>query len=147
MGDELSLLNKLGEKYRIDVDYPPSTVEEIESLLMFATIDVPEEFLAIIREKTEIEINVAGEKYLRLWGAKGCIEMNKAYFIQQYIPNSLAIGDDEGGNALLYVKHEDGIKLYMVAFNDLEIEEMQYVANSLYDLFIHYVGIEVIKNC
>ena len=37
-------------------------------------------------------------------GPKGCIEMNEAYDIQGFMLASLAIGDDEGGNALIYGK-------------------------------------------
>ena len=73
-----------------------------ECLKDSANIDVPIEFLDIIREKTEIEICVNNEKFIRIWGAKSCIDMNDAYNIQKYIPNSLAIGDDECSNAILY---------------------------------------------
>ena len=103
--------------------------------------------MEVIRKLTEIEINVDEKKYIRIWGADGCIEMNDEYAIQESIPNSLAIADDEGGNALIYTTGEKGFGLYVIAFNDLDVNELQYVSNSLSDLLINNVGIDVIKNC
>jgi hypothetical protein len=143
----MSLLNRLSSNYRIDASKPASNDEEIKRLLEFTHIEIPEDFLEVIRELTEIEINVYGEKYIRIWGADGCIEMNDAYYIQENIPNSLAIADDEGGNALIYTTGEKGFGLYVIAFNDLDVDELQYVSNSLSNLLINNVGIDVIKNC
>lgn len=70
--------------------------------------------------------------------------MNEAYNIQDSIPNSLAIGDDEGGNALIYANGINNFGLYLVAFNDLEIDEMKFISYSLVDLLHNAVGIEVI---
>jgi len=57
--------------------------------------------------------------------------MNEAYHIQQYIPDSLAIGDDECGNALLYTEGNYGFGVYIVSFGNLGIDEMVYIADSL----------------
>ncbi len=143
----MSILNNLSSNYRIDASKPSSNDEDIKNLIEFSKIEVPEDFLEIIRERTEIEINVDEKKYIRIWGAEGCIEMNEAYAIQESIPNSLAIADDEGGNALIYTTGEKGFGLYVIAFNDLDVDELQYVANSLSDLLINNVGINVIKKC
>ena len=96
----------------------------------------------MIRQKTEIKINIQGKKYIRLWGANGCVEMNEVYFIQKNIPSSLAIGDDEEGNAILYVKGKNGFGLYAVAFNDLDVNEMTFISESLKDLLILAKGVE-----
>lgn len=73
--------------------------------------------------------------------------MNKAYSIQDNIPNSLAIADDEGGNALIYVSGEQGFGLYVIAVNDLDSDELQYVAGSLSGLLKDNIGIDVIVSC
>lgn len=57
--------------------------------------------------------------------------MNEAHDIQKYIPNSLAIGDDEGGMALLYIDGKEGFGLYTVGFGNLDIEETIKIAPSL----------------
>lgn len=106
----------------------------INALIKFSDIEVPKDFIEIIREATEIEINVDQSKYIRIWGADGCIEMNEAYAIQESIPNSIAIGDK-------------GFGLYIIAFNDLDVDELKYVSESISSLLINNVGIEVIKKC
>ena len=143
----MSILKDLSSKYRIDASKSASSDEEIKKLIKFSDVQIPEDFLEIIKELTEIEINVDRKKYIRIWGADGCIEMNDAYNIQESIPNSLAIADDEGGNALIYTTGQNGFGLYVIAFNDLDVDELEYVADSLSDLLINNTGIDGIKNC
>ena len=143
----MSILQKLSNKYKIDASKPASNDEEIKKLIEFSDINIPEDFLEVIRELTEIEINVDGEKYIRIWGAEGCIDMNDAYRIQDNIPNSLAIADDEGGNALIYTTGDQGFVLYVIAFNDLDIDELQYVSDSLSELLKYNIGIDIVTSC
>ncbi len=143
----MSILKKLSSNYKVDASKPASNEQEIDNLIEFSNIEIPKDFLELIRDLTEIEINVDGKKYIRIWGASGCIEMNDAYNIQENIPSSLAIADDEGGNALIYTTGKKGFGLYVIAFNDLDVDELQYVANSLSDLLLNNIGIDVIKNC
>ena len=143
----MSILQKLSNKYKIDASKPASNDEEIKKLIEFSDINIPEDFLEVIRELTEIEINVDGEKYIRIWGAEGCIDMNDAYRIQDNIPNSLAIADDEGGNALIYTTGDQGFGLYVIAFNDLDIDELQYVSDSLSELLKYNIGIDIVTSC
>ncbi|MDD4049356.1 MAG: SMI1/KNR4 family protein [Clostridia bacterium] len=141
----MSILNKLSAKFRVDVKAKASTIDEIRALQAFSDINIPNEYLEIIKEGSEFEINVDNEKYIRIWGATGCVEMNEAYSIQEYIPKSLAIADDEGGNALIYVIVDNSLKLCKVAFNDLDVDELQEISSSLEDLLVNEVGIEVVK--
>lgn len=143
----MSILKNLSSSYRIDAYKPASPEKDINDLLNFSQIEIPEDYLDIIREKTEVEINVGQEKYIRIWGADGCIEMNEAYEIQENIPLSLAIADDEGGNALLYLDGNNGFGLYLIAFNDLDTDELQFVSYSLSDLLLKEIGINIIKKC
>lgn len=138
----MSIISEFNEKFRIDVSCNASDENEINELINFASIKIPTEYLELIREKTELEINIQNKKYIRIWGADGCIEMNEAYYIQKYIPNSLAIGDDEDGNAIIYADGKNGFGVYAVAFNDLGTDEMIFIAKSLSDIFIFAKGIE-----
>lgn len=138
----MSILNNLSRKFSLDVFQPASLDEDIEKLKESSNIEIPNEYIEIIREKTEIEICVSGEMYIRIWGASGCIEMNDAYNIQKYLPDSLAIGDDEGGGALLYLFGNEGFGLYLCEFGDLDINEAIKIAPSLEDFLTKNVGIE-----
>lgn len=138
----MSIVKELNKEFRVDASCDASTENEITELIRGATIKIPNEYLELIREKTELEINIRNQKYIRLWGAKGCIEMNEVYFIQNYIPNSLAIGDDEDGNAILYADGKNGFGVYIVAFNDLDVDEMIFISESLKDMLVGAKGVE-----
>ncbi|KKB73051.1 MULTISPECIES: SMI1/KNR4 family protein [Bacillus] len=140
----MTVLGKISSRFSIDAQEAPANKEEIKSLVEFSPINVPPDYLDIVSEATEVEINVAGEKHIRIWSPAGCVEMNESYEIQDYIPDSLAVGDDEGGNALIFFEGKDGFGLYIVGFGDLDAEEAVKVAPSLNDLLIYDTGIEKI---
>ena len=142
----MSILGKMSKSFKIATSDTKSSDIEIDELIQYSKIDVPLEFLEIIKERTELEILVNGEKYIRIWGANGCIEMNDAYHIQKYIPNSLAIGDDECSNAVLYANGNNGFGVYMVSFSDLGVEEMVYIADSLEEFLVNEEGIDIFNN-
>lgn len=138
----MSILNELSNKFSVDVSQPPATEEEIKTLKSFSPIEVPLEYLELVRQATEIEIKVDNKMYIRIWSPLGCIEMNEAYNIQTYMPNSLAIGDDEGGRALMYVTGNEGFGLYIAGFGDLDIDDAIKIAPSLKDLLGNDIGID-----
>lgn len=138
----MNMFECLHRCFKIATYNEPSSENEIVALEKYASIPVPEEYKHIVRQKTEIEILVSNEKYIRIWGANGCIEMNSAYLIQKYIPFSLAIGDDEGGNAIIYATGKRGFGLYLVAFNDLDDDEMVYISPTLRNFLVDGYGIE-----
>lgn len=140
----MDLLNNLNGIFRLAVAEDASSEAEIADLIGFSQITVPDEYLNLIRKHTELEFAVSEVRYLRVWGASGCIEMNEAYNIQKYIPQSLAIGDDEGGNALIYATGANGFGLYAAAWNDLEVEEMKYISDSLTSLLVSGKGVRAL---
>lgn len=139
----MSILSKMSKLFKIVTSDTKSSDIEISKLLQYSKINIPIEFLEIIKEQSELEICVNNEKYIRVWGANGCIEMNEDYHIQKYIPNSLAIGDDECSNAILYSNGNNGFGVYIVSFGDLGVDEMVYIADSLEDFFVNEVGVDV----
>lgn len=138
----MSILNELSSLFKVVTSNVESSAVEIDELIRFSKIDIPEEFIQIIQEKTELEILVDDKKYIRLWGANGCIEMNDAYGIQKYIPGSLAIGDDECCNVLLFANGSEGFGVYMVSLSDLDVDEMIFIAHSLEDFFVKEIGVD-----
>ncbi|ELR64590.1 hypothetical protein C942_02403 [Photobacterium marinum] len=70
--------------------------------------------------------------------------MNEEYMVQDYIPNSLAIGDDEGGSALIIMTGNKGYGLYKVGFGDLDVDDAEYISASLSELLIDGFGAQVI---
>jgi len=140
----MNILDNISSMYTIDAKKSPSKEEEIKALQDFSTIDVPTEFIEIIQLASDIEINVSDQMYIRIWGASGCIEMNEAYEVQKYLPNSIAIGDDEGGDALIYLQGKDGFGIYYTRFADFDIEEAVKIAPSLTELLVNNVGVNTL---
>lgn len=142
----MSILNKMSKIFEVAASDTKSSDNEIDELIQYSKICVPHEFLEIIKERTELEIWVNNEKYIRIWGANGCIEMNDAYHIQKYIPDSLAIGDDECSNAVLYANGNNGFGVYLVSFGNLDVDEMVYIADSLEAFFVNEEGVDIFNN-
>lgn len=138
----MSIIEKINHIFRIDTYAQASSKDDIDKLIKSAEITIPNEYLNIIRHKTELEICINNQQYIRIWGATGCMELNDAYCIQKYIPESLAIGDDESGNAIMYAYGKNGFGIYMVAFNDLDKDELVYISSSLERLLIYADGVE-----
>ncbi|MCK6207118.1 SMI1/KNR4 family protein [Bacillus infantis] len=140
----MNILENIRGEYTIQAKQAASEEEEIKKLLEFSKINVPEEYIRLVRLASSIELNVNGEMYIRIWGASGCIELNEAYEVQKHLPNSLAIGDDEGGGALIYLEGKDGFGIYYNRFADLDIDEALMIAPSLTDLLVNNVGINML---
>ena len=104
-----------------------------------AAVSLPEEQRSKLELRTgsltgisedDMEVGIRGEKVIRLWTAAGCREMNKAHHIQEYLPDAWAIGDDEGGFAIICVKDETKPGIYAVSFSSLEDSEKIFAAPS-----------------
>lgn len=109
---------------------PPSTPDEINSLHQYSRIQIPDEFINLISQATEIEL-MSSDCCFRIWGASGCIEMNQAYDIQKYIPDSLAIGDNEAGSILTYAQKNGSSALYLISLSNLDMNDAVLVSKTL----------------
>ncbi|MEX3745737.1 MULTISPECIES: SMI1/KNR4 family protein [Lysinibacillus] len=142
----MSIFDEISTMFSIEYKESPATERQIKELMDFSTIEVPADYIEFIKVATEVEINVKNEMYIRIWGPADSIEMNEAYYIQKYIPNSLAIGDDEGGNALIYLEGKRGFGLYMVGFGNLNIVDAVLIAPSLTDLLVNNFGLDQVMS-
>ena len=107
----MNILSNLNSAFKIEANESAASTDDISSLKEFSSIELPLDYCEIVSEMTEVEILVKGDRYFRIWSPEGCIEMNEEYQIQNYIPQSLAIGDDEGGAALIMMKGKNGFIL------------------------------------
>lgn len=139
------MLSRISKRFRLDASQPPDSMADLEKLRTFSPVAVPEDYVELIAEGSELEFYVEGGDYIRIWGPTGCLEMNEAYCIQEHIPGSLALGDNERSAALIYVPHADPPGLYLSGFGCLDLQWSDYIAPSLTELLVHEVGIEVVK--
>ena len=144
----MDILNNLNEQYEIVLSEPASSEEEIQQLIEFSEIEVPEEYLGIIRQQSELSIlvkNCSYECYVAIRGAAVCLDMNKSLEMQKWIPGSLAFGDNGGGKALFYATGQNGFGVYATGFGDLDIEDAVYLSESLETLLVHAEGIDIMR--
>lgn len=142
----MDIISKLTNSYKLVANKKASSDTDIELLKDFSKIQVPEDYVCLIEQMSEIELTVCKNRYIRIWGAIGCIEMNSAYKIQYWIPDSLAIGDDGNCNILIYANGNKGFGLYVVSLDDMETDEMVFISNTLSDLLIYNIGLKTIQN-
>ena len=95
------ILSKMCSGFAVSAKKEPATASAIQRLERFSPVPLPSDYRDLVLSATEVEISVVGKTHLRIWGPDGCIEMNEAYSIQKFIPGSLAVGDDEGGRAVV----------------------------------------------
>ncbi|RKZ11421.1 SMI1/KNR4 family protein [bacterium] len=138
------VLSEFHSDFSIAASRPAATDDEVIQLRALSQINVPDEYVELITAATELEISVRGESYIRIWGPTGAVEMNESYNIQSFIPLSLAVGDDEGGNALLYMTGKRGFGLYLAGFGDLDVDDATFLATSLRNLLVNGCGVDTI---
>ncbi len=64
----MNILRKMSKSFELATSDAKSSDTEIDKLIHYSEIDVPIEFIEIIKERTELEILVNNEKYIRIWG-------------------------------------------------------------------------------
>ena len=144
----MNILDNLNEQYELVSSEPASSEEEIQQLIEFSEIAIPEEYLNIIRQQTELSIlvkNCSYKYYIDIRGAAVCLDMNKSLEIQKWIPGSLAIADNGGGKALFYATGQNGFGVYATGFGDLNIKHAVYLSRTLEDLLVHAEGIDIMR--
>lgn len=141
----LSNISKEFTIYSYDVG---SSLEDIEMLNNTFSINIPLDYIEIISKKSDLFIGINKADYMELtiWGAKDCIYNNNAYFIQKYIPNSMAIGANGGDSVLFYADGYNGFGIYAVEFGNLDIEDAKYITPSLTELLLNNIGLEELIN-
>lgn len=143
----MDILNNLNEQYEIVSSEPASSEEQIQQLIEFSEIKVPEEYINIIRQQTELSIRIRScsyECYIYIESAAECINLNESYEIQKWIPDSLAIGTDEGLHLLIYATGSKGFGIYAVEYT-FDMKNSIYLSDSLESLLIHADGIDITR--
>ena len=119
---------------------PPATPEQLNALIVhFGSI--PQEYIELAREATEIEVQHRDGQYIGIWGPSGCIEMDDGYGIRQRIPDAFPIGDDGGGRVLFYANGNRGPGLYYAGYGDLDRGDAVWIAATLDELLANATGI------
>jgi hypothetical protein len=135
------MLESLHESFQILAQQAGAHSEQLSSLLRRYP-NAPKEYLELVSDATEIELQHEGGQYIRIWGPAGCIEMDDANDISERITGAFPVGDDGGGKVILYMNGKHGPGVYHVGFGDLDAEDTIFAASSLTGLLCQAVGIE-----
>lgn len=136
------MISTLHSDFKLLASKEPSNDLDIKKLKKYFK-SVPEDYIETVFEATEIEIGHSEWKVIRIWGPLGCIDMDEAYNISGYIDDSFPIGDDEGGQVIIYMTGNNGYGLYLCDYSTLDIDEAVWIAPSLNSLLCQAVGREV----
>ncbi len=135
------MLSSIDNSYTLLAKGPPATTEQINAAMTHFGC-VPQEYIDLAREATEIEVQHQNGQYVRIWGPLGCIEMDEGYGIRRRIPDAIPIGDDGGGHILFYANGSRGDGLYHVGYGNLDQDDAIWISNTLDDLLSNAKGIE-----
>ncbi len=103
---------------------------------------IPPEYVELVSDATEIELEWQGRQYLRVWDPEGCSEMDEGYGFSELIEGAIPVGDNGGGGALVYLEGDRGWGLYLVDDGVIDRSEAKWVAASLSNLLGKGEGIE-----
>ncbi len=101
---------------------------------------LPDDYLEMQREATEVEVLVGDSGSIRLWSPDGVIGMNEAHDLQSYITSGVAVGDDEGGATYVLMDGREGAGLYRTSFADPDPSEAVFIAPTFTDLLVKGIG-------
>jgi hypothetical protein len=120
----------------------PGADEQHIALLQKRFPTVPQDYVDLAREATDLELATPNGRYLRLWGPMGTLDMDEGYEISSRIPGAIPIGDDGSGKVLFFANGHEGHGLYRVGYGDLDMEDAEWIAESLSALIFEGRGAE-----
>lgn len=135
------MLSKLHKDFKILAAKDGAKPEDIE-VLKERFPNVPAEYVELVLEATDVEMNWNQEQYIRIYGPRTCLEMDEGYEFSQYIEEAIVIGDNGGGGALVYMDGKKGWGLYRLGYGAIDRDIAIWIASSLSAFLLEGQGIE-----
>jgi len=112
---------------------PIVTVEEIENTVNFK---LPDDYLTFAQNYSGFE-EFIGEEFVRLWDFDELAERNKGYQIFTYLPKTLGIGGNGGGEFIAMEQLDDGkLRIVLSPFIDLDRQYHIEIGTSFTDFLM-----------
>ena len=134
------MLSKLHSSFTILATESPASSNEIAQLKVRFP-EFPSEFVTLVEQATELELQHKDGQYIRIWGPEGCIDQDEGYEISRQMPGAVPIGDDGGGRVIVYLKGAQGFGLYFAGYGDLDSEDATWVSSTLEELLCEEKGV------
>lgn len=135
------MLDIIDSSFKLLAKGAPATQEQINAAVEYFG-SLPQEFIDLAREATEVELQHLNGQYVRIWGPLGSIDMDEGYGIRLRIPDAIPIGDDGGGHVLFFSHGKQGDGLYHVGYGNLDLDDAIWIADTLGSFVVNAKGIE-----
>jgi hypothetical protein len=119
----------------------PASPEAIRKLVAESKIELPEEYLALLRYSNGGEGELAVEPgWFQLWPAEKVVKLNKGYEVEQNVPGFFGFGSNGGGEMLAFDTREGKPwKVVMIPFIPMMAEDAIVIAEDI-RAFIQAMG-------
>lgn len=141
----MSILSLLHPRFTLVAREAAASDQEIAKLIAFADaigLHLPEAYLGLLKEATEIHLSSPNTRAIHLWGPDRTIEKNETSGFQRYLPQALAIGDDQDRAAYVLMTGYDGPGFYLSRLVAPDMSEATLIAPSLADFLKDGVGLD-----
>ncbi len=135
------MMEEIDSSFELLAKDSPATNEQVGTLTTYFG-SVPKEYVDLVFEATEIELQHRNGQYVRIWGPVACVEMDEGYGIRNRIPGATPIGDDGGCRVIFYANGKQGHGLYCVGYGNLDLDDAIWIAPSLVDLLGNATGVD-----
>ena len=110
----------------------PANPEAVQKLMAEAHVELPDEYLELLRYSNGGEGNLAVEPgWFQLWPAEKVIEFNEGYEVNKFIPGFFGFGSSGGGEMLaLDTREGRPYKVVRIPFIPMKAELARLVAED-----------------
>ena len=114
----------------------PASEKSIQTLLAESTLNLPQEYLALLKISNGGEGELGIEPgWLQLWTAEEVMEHNQGYEVQKWVPGFFGFASSGGGELLAFdTRTEQPWKIYMIPFMDMEEKNAILIAENFMSL-------------
>jgi hypothetical protein len=119
----------------------PAEPKVIQQLLAESEIDLPEEYLTLLRHSNggEGELDVE-PGWFQLWPAEQVVEFNRGYEVAKNAPGIFGFGSNGGGEMLAFdMRCGEPWRIVMIPFIPMRIEDAKVIADD-FGTFVQSMG-------
>jgi hypothetical protein len=106
---------------------------------------IPNGYLDLVREATNVTLLWNNQGELRIWGPDEVFGMDTAYGASARMPGSIPFADNGGGEWLVYGDGQKGRGVYLVDTGSLDLDEYApWVCNDLHEMLTEAAGADLV---
>ena len=148
----MDIISNLNERLRV-IDRRDEVVEEhIKKIVERSPIKLPDDYIDFLKEiccdNTAVSFEVDGEGELVIWSARAayeCVTLDYGEPVyEDFVSCTWVIGDDLGECIYFYGEGKEGFGIYKTDKGVMDIDDSEKIADSLTDLLVNGVGLDII---